>query len=214
MGEERARRHGWGTIRPARWEAVVAHRRGPVLDVGCSGGAYVRALCEAGVSATGLDLLSDPAWAGCRSSFVRGDGAALPFASRSFGTLLAFETLEHLPEPDQVAAEWHRVARERVILSVPQARSPYWAGTAGLDFHHHVDRTHVNLFDEDSLTSLLEGAGFELVELRPILPVHPFVPALDALGLPRRVVEGAGRRMRWLVRRQMHSGLLAVAARR
>ena len=55
---------------------------------------------------------------------VFGDAAALPFKDKSADLVLAIEVLEHLPDPEAALREIARVARLRVILSVPW--EPVW----------------------------------------------------------------------------------------
>jgi ubiquinone/menaquinone biosynthesis C-methylase UbiE len=52
-------------------------------------------------------------------SFAVGDAYRLPFADRSFDTVTLLEVLEHLERPSDAVSEAVRVARERVIITVP-----------------------------------------------------------------------------------------------
>ena len=52
-------------------------------------------------------------------NFTNGDGAILPYRDKSFEIVLARHVLEHLPEPIKALREWKRVARNRVIIMVP-----------------------------------------------------------------------------------------------
>lgn len=208
---ERAAGRGWGAVRPVRLDAVLAEQPRSVLDVGCSAGGYVAALADQGVATVGVDRLTDDAWASIAAPFIRADATALPVRSHSFDTVVAFETLEHVPDPLDALVEWRRVARCGLVVSVPDTTPLPWGPTAGLAHHHFVDRTHVNFFTEGTLVSLVEEAGFAVASVSPILLVNPFVPALDALGLPRRVVLGLGRRMTRLARRRYGTSLLLVA---
>ena len=57
---------------------------------------------------------------------IVGDVRALPFADASFSVVCAFEVLEHLPFEDfeRSVAELMRVAKERVVISVPHFGPP------------------------------------------------------------------------------------------
>ena len=59
-----------------------------------------------------------------RNDLVCASVQALPFADRSMDAVLCLEVLEHLERPQLALAELARVARHRVILSVPH--EPYF----------------------------------------------------------------------------------------
>lgn len=211
LREERDRGHGWGAVRQERWTLTEQHAVEPILDIGCSSGAYVARLRESGHRSVGIDLLPDPSWTGGSGPFVRGNAESLPFRSRAFRTVLAFEVLEHMPDAHRALLEWRRVTSGRLLLSVPNTAVPEWAPTARMTYNHFVDRTHVNFFDPQSLQSTLSSAGFAVEALIPMLPINPYPPLLDALGLPTAVVEAVGRRLRRLVLRRRYTGLLVMA---
>jgi ubiquinone/menaquinone biosynthesis C-methylase UbiE len=97
------------------------------LDAGCGEGFVARRVLGAmpDVSLTGCDL-SDGALTIARgvnpgAEFLVGSVLELPFADNAFDVVGCFEVLEHLPNdlPRQALAEFARVARRAVILSVP-----------------------------------------------------------------------------------------------
>jgi SAM-dependent methyltransferase len=99
------------------------------LEVGCGEGGQLKKVAAAvpGLRLVGVDLPS-PAlaarWEGLDADMVCSSGAALPFRDGTFDLVLALEMLEHVPDPDLVLAEIARVARGRVVLSVPW--EPAW----------------------------------------------------------------------------------------
>lgn len=211
LESEQGDARGWGTARTSRLEPVLGFAPTSVLDVGCSRGGYVEALRTTGVAAVGIDLLRDEAWSVVGSPFAVADAARLPVRASSFDGVIAFETLEHVPESAGALLEWRRIAQRFLVLSVPDTRPLPWGQHAGLARHHWVDRTHVNFFDADSIATAVTTAGFRVLSVTSIMPLNPFVPALDALGLPPRIVNGVGRRMTRLARRRYGSSLLVVA---
>ncbi|MEO2033957.1 MAG: class I SAM-dependent methyltransferase, partial [Planctomycetaceae bacterium] len=99
-----------------------------------------------------------------------------PFDDGSFDTIVSFETLEHVPDPEAVLREFHRVCRKNVILSVPNCQLPKSLEASRLAFFHYTDRSHVSFFTCDSLTRLLRQTGFEapsteLINACPTLPL-------------------------------------------
>lgn len=215
LAREQATDRGWGSVRAERLSALRQIQLGVVLDVGCSSGDYVRLLRSGGVPAVGFDLLVDPLWRsdnGDSPPFGSADAERIPVVDGGVDTVIAFETLEHVPDHLAALAEIRRVARRRLVMSVPNAASPPWAAAAGLNHHHHVDRTHVNFFDLATLTDSIEGSGFSIEVAKPIHPIHPFIPALDALGLPLRWTAALGTRLTVLARRRYHGSILVVAS--
>lgn len=214
LANEFARQGGqWGHLVKARLEAVLNERPISVLDLGCSNGVYVRALNAKGIPAFGIDMLTSESWA-TGGRYVRGDVGDPPIADESVDTVIAFEVLEHLPDPLQALREWRRICRRAVVLSVPNGETPRALAAAGLTFFHWTDRTHINRFDEGTLRRLLAEAGFEVRFVRGILPVLPAVPFLVAAGIPLRPAAKAAHLFNRLSRRRWHLSLLAVAARR
>jgi SAM-dependent methyltransferase len=108
-------------------ERVAALAPERALDAGCGEGFVAHLLLDRidGLRLTGCEL-SDAALRLARTAnpeadFARGSITALPFADRSFDVVCCFEVLEHLPDdgPAQALAEFARVARRGVVLSVP-----------------------------------------------------------------------------------------------
>lgn len=87
-----------------------------VLEIGAGSGFISRYLRSIGVDVTTVDSDAE------RAPDRVGDVRALPFADDEYDTVLCAQVLEHLPREDFGAAiaELARVARRRVVLSLPQ----------------------------------------------------------------------------------------------
>ena len=93
-----------------------------VLDVGCGEGVISRRLA-AGRRVVGLDR-DAAVWAARELEFVAGDAEALPFGDGAFDTVTLIEMLQLVEDPGRALAEAARVARRRLLVSVP--REPLW----------------------------------------------------------------------------------------
>ncbi len=111
-----------------------------VIGVECSREALAYSLAEHG---------------GGHPDFVLGDAVRLPLGDRSFDVIISFETLEHVPEPDEMLTELRRVLKEDgiIVASTPN-RNVYPEGNP---FHMH------ELTYEEFLQSL--NASFKHVQL-------------------------------------------------
>jgi SAM-dependent methyltransferase len=102
------------------------------LDAGCGEGFVARLIlaempdidlkgCDLSTGALAIAKRTNP-----HAEFLSGSVVDLPFPDKSFDVVGCFEVLEHLPDdlPRKALAEFARVAREAVVLSVPH--EPYF----------------------------------------------------------------------------------------
>ncbi len=148
-----------------------------VLDLGCGAGDSVdlfRAL-EPSVRWVGADLASSPevdARTRADARFVTFDGERLPFGDGSFDLVYCKQVLEHVRRPQPLLAEVTRVLRPDGVLA---------GSTSHLEAFH--SRSVWN-YTPYGLMLLLEEAGLELIEVRPVIDAFTLV-AWRALGTPR-----------------------------
>ena len=125
------------------------HISGAALDVGCGLGDML----EFRPNTVGADV-NPHAVDYCRSrgfdAHLIEDGR-LPFAAESFDTVVLDNVLEHVPSPQPLLDEIHRVLKRdgRVLVGVPGERG------------YASDSDHKVFYDEPTLTATLAGAGFE-----------------------------------------------------
>src|SRR5262245_975574 len=99
---------------------------GPVLDVGCGGGLFLRLLSERGVPVMGLDFSVDAArvaWAANGVPVSCGLLPQAPLPASSFAAITMFHVLEHLYHPSSYLQAAHDLLRPegRLIIQVPNA---------------------------------------------------------------------------------------------
>jgi O-antigen biosynthesis protein len=152
---------------------------GRVLDVGCGEGGASRALRAAGAEwIGGIELVPGAATVAARSydRVAIGDAAAvLDEFEPPFDTILCYDVLEHLPDPDVLLVMLREVAAPGASLhvSVPNAR--FWAlawdlivrGTFGYAEFGHRDATHLRWFTRRDLETTVERCGWDVTESRP-----------------------------------------------
>jgi SAM-dependent methyltransferase len=97
-----------GDVHEVVAERVVARRLRPVLDVG-SGRGRLREVLPGGWPWVGIDSSPTQVSAERSATVVLGDGAHLPFASKTFEAVAALYMLYHLNDPTVAIAEARRV---------------------------------------------------------------------------------------------------------
>jgi 2-polyprenyl-3-methyl-5-hydroxy-6-metoxy-1,4-benzoquinol methylase len=140
-----------------------------LLDVGCGEGVLTVEWAErlGDRRVVGIDL-DDPKlaaeWAERQRpnlEFRTADATALSFGDDEFDMATAIEVLEHVPEPEATLAEMARVARRRLLVSVP--REPLWRGlnVARGAYLGQLGNTpgHVNHWSKRSFAALLARYG-------------------------------------------------------
>jgi SAM-dependent methyltransferase len=148
------------------WERAAPES---VLDVGCGEGVLTAAWAErlGDARIVGIDL-EDPK---LRAEWERRtrpnlefrveEATSLSFADDEFDLATAIEVLEHVPEPEATVGQMARVARRRLLVSVP--REPLWRGlnVARGAYLRSLGNTpgHVNHWSKRDFVSLLSRHG-------------------------------------------------------
>jgi SAM-dependent methyltransferase len=100
-----------------KFECIVRSFRpafdGSVLDVGSRSGNLKRAIGR-GARYTGIDI-------GPPANVIANLERGLPFASKSFDTVVALDVLEHTDDIHAAFAELLRVGRQHVVIALPNA---------------------------------------------------------------------------------------------
>jgi len=139
-----------------------------VLDVGCGDGMVSRALVEAGLDVTGVDL-SRSALRYFPGKSVLAPVDRLPFGNSVFDLVICAEVLEHLSEMtyDRTLKELQRVSSRYILISTPNME---WLSSGYVKCElcqciYHMDR-HVRVFDHAAHHKLFER--FNLITTKSI----------------------------------------------
>jgi SAM-dependent methyltransferase len=152
-----------GGFNPTFQRHVAAYRAcaallpsGPVLDVGCGTGHSFGELAPR--ESVGVDLEAGALAGQARETRVA-DMRSLPFADGSFASVLAVQSIEHVPDPERALAEFARVVgRGGVVVLVTPNRLTFARPDEIIDPYHHVE------YDAEELAALCR-AHFAAVEL-------------------------------------------------
>lgn len=137
-------------------------RPGRALDIGAAAGGNTRVLRELGWDAFALEYSEDGAQiAGERGlPVIRADALQLPFSDRCLDLVMAFDVLEHIDNDNLAVQEMCRVTRPGASLLIAVPADPrLWSA--------HDDAVgHVRRYTRESLLSLLQQQGLEVVTIR------------------------------------------------
>lgn len=186
---EQAERFGWSSLGALNEERVSFLSgnlpTGSVLDLGCGPGGWSLWMASQGRWVVSLDAQRIYLQDREVPRRVQASAERLPLADRSVDSVVCMDVLEHLDDDLGALREMVRVARKRVLLTVPR-EDPILDGF-NLTFLHWQDRTHRRAYTEAAVRSLLERAGCHRYRIVPELSV-PWRPMLRALVRPRNTL--------------------------
>lgn len=157
-----------------RLERIGRFCRGSVLDVGC-GDSILEGCLDSGTY-FGIDI---------RSGDIVGSALDLPVSKLSVDTVVLCEVLEHLEDPARAIGQAAEVARERIVISVPNEYS--LVRLARLVFGREIEPEPEHLLDltASHLERSLARCGFKVAE-RTAFPLRlqgfPLVPLKSRFG--------------------------------
>lgn len=138
---------------------------GKILDVGCGTGAFLEGVQESWEK-FGVELSGFAAEVASRYCDVfHGTLAEARYPDNHFDVVILFHVIEHMKDPEKELLEIRRVLKTGGILIVgtPDFDSAC-ARRYGENFRLLHDETHISLFSERSLQTLLEDSGFQVVK--------------------------------------------------
>jgi len=120
-------------------ERIAADAIGESLcDVGCGTGALLNFVRENArtpfAEMVGVEMIEPDKSLGDGIKFVCGKVEDLPFANRSFDTVVCTHVIEHILDLRGAIAELRRIARRRLIIVVPREREGIYTFNPHLNF--------------------------------------------------------------------------------
>jgi SAM-dependent methyltransferase len=181
IDEQADRHHFYETLWKQQALALLLQHCRPegktLLDYGCGRGESLALASQAGFKAQGTDV--DPKCVELSNRFapaclLNPADPLTQFGERSFDVVTCFHVLEHVENPRQTLSALGRIAREYVVLAVPNLRYLYWLFKRRIDLDY-VNEGHLQSWDHWHLRNLAERhCGLKLVEWgtdATILPV-------------------------------------------
>lgn len=188
-----------------RYHLAARHCEGKaVLEVACGGGLglpYIsrraRHLVGGDINEKNLRLAWEINQGQDRLTLCRFDAQFLPFADRCFDTVILYEVLYYLPNPEEVVREARRVLRAGGVLLICTVNKD-WGG-------FNPSPCSVRYFSAAELVRLLEDTGFRVTVFggfpdNPNSPIRRFVSALRKTAVHLRLIPKTMKGKEWLKR--------------
>jgi SAM-dependent methyltransferase len=168
LGERLGSLQRQAIVRFGPYRRVWKRPPGRLLDVGCGTGDLAAIFARRGWSAAGIEPSTEAARhaRAIGVEAVTGTLADAPWEDGSFDAILFNHSLEHIPEPAVALAEAARLLRPGGLLAIAVPNFGSWHrrlfGSAWfqLDLPRHLQH-----FDRNSLSTLVEAAGLRPVEV-------------------------------------------------
>lgn len=154
-----------------------------VLDLGCGGGQFTRAMHEAGYAAIGMDIsekainLAFKQFPECHFQILNPNGT-IPSPDETFAAVWCTEVIEHVLDVHDFLSEIYRVVKPNGILILT---TPYHGLLKNLaivlikfDKHFDPQGSHIRFFNRRSLENCLGKAGFEPLSFEGIGRIRMF----------------------------------------
>ncbi|HLS70376.1 MAG TPA: class I SAM-dependent methyltransferase [Chitinophagaceae bacterium] len=127
-----------------------------IIDVGCGRGYFVELLLRKFPEKEiwGADLLQDLEIP--KLNYIQGNIENLPLENKSMDVVVCSHVLEHVLDFDKTLKELKRIARKKIIITVPKQRYYYYT----LDLHLHF------FYKEFELIEAMKMENFEIKNLQ------------------------------------------------
>ena len=141
---------------------------GTLLDVGAATGFFVSLANRAGFKASGVEL-SDFAAAQGRKKGLDIQTGTLSDVKNTFDVITMLDVIEHVPDPKKELSRAGEMVRKGgiIVVNTPDFGSLF-ARMLGGKWHLMYPPEHLSYFTRQNMKSLLDMAGFEVIEMTTI----------------------------------------------
>jgi SAM-dependent methyltransferase len=133
-----------------KWLSIMDSGLNSILDVGCGQGQAIPVLGQYAGRVEGVTLGTDADV--CRKAghtVYNADMSFLPYRDGEFDLIFARHVLEHSPMPVLTLMEWRRVARQWLLLVMPNPQH-----------YGHIGRNHYYVLNREQILNLFLASGW------------------------------------------------------
>jgi ubiquinone/menaquinone biosynthesis C-methylase UbiE len=107
----------------------IPQMKGKMLDVGCGNSPFEFLVNQNQCEYVGIDIAGADNFDYQNSKIVVFDGENIPFENESFENIICTEVIEHIPNPEKIISEMHRVLKPNglAIITLPWSARVHFA---------------------------------------------------------------------------------------
>jgi SAM-dependent methyltransferase len=160
---------------------------GALLEIGCAYGLFLDQARVHFSSVTGIDICRGPvlyARSVLGLDVREGDVLSEDFGHRLFDVLCMWDTIEHLAAPDEVLSRGAELLRPGAMLFLTTGDIGSWnARLRGAHWRQIHPPSHVNYFSRQTITTLLDRTGYDVVSIERARYYHTLYNILASIRL-------------------------------
>ena len=163
-----------------------------LLEVGCAYGFFLNEAKSRYSEVIGIDIAEEAVSHAKQNLEIQahtGDFTAHPFTQASFDTICLWDTIEHLPNPDQFGQRALDLLKPggHVFLTTGDI-SAFNARLRGRNWRQIHPPTHVSYFSRATMKRMLERIGFEEVSFETASYYHTLRHILGAIKMRKGIL--------------------------
>jgi 2-polyprenyl-3-methyl-5-hydroxy-6-metoxy-1,4-benzoquinol methylase len=141
---------------------------GRIIDVGCGCGHFLNSIGSQWTSIYGVDIVDVYKSRGdVKPLIYTRELVNIGFSSGFFDAVILYHVIEHVKDPVSLIKEIRRILKDNGVLLLGTPNFGSWvARRFGNNFRLLHDKTHICLFDKDSMVYFLEDHGFIIEDIK------------------------------------------------